>query len=202
MTKGFTLIELLVVIAIIAILAAILFPVFAKARDKAIQSSCLSNVKQISLAAMMYVQDYDGRLPIGIFWPVADSPNLQYWVRDATVPYVKNDQVVKCPIWPEYRWSYGPNCRFGYIMPDGTAYGSTSCLISRITKPAETLLLGEGNSGKKGTPSDAIWLTAGGVVRKFERHTGGVNMSFCDGHAKWFSARTLMANVEWLELDQ
>lgn len=59
--KGFTLIELLVVIAIIPILAAILFPVFARARDKARQSSCLSNVKQIALAALMYAEDYDGQ---------------------------------------------------------------------------------------------------------------------------------------------
>ncbi len=63
MRKGFTLIELLVVIAIIAILAAILFPVFAKAREKARQTSCLSNMKQIGLASMMYAQDYDERLP-------------------------------------------------------------------------------------------------------------------------------------------
>jgi len=65
MRRGFTLIELLVVIAIIAILAAILFPVFARAREKARQSSCLSNVKQLDLAVQMYIQDYDEMLPYG-----------------------------------------------------------------------------------------------------------------------------------------
>jgi prepilin-type N-terminal cleavage/methylation domain-containing protein len=64
--KGFTLIELLVVIAIIAILAAILFPVFARAREKARQSSCLSNVKQITLGTQMYVQDYDEKFPFAL----------------------------------------------------------------------------------------------------------------------------------------
>ena len=67
--RGFTLIELLVVIAIIAILAAILFPVFARAREKARQSSCLSNVKQIGLGMMMYVQDYDERFPTLYYTP-------------------------------------------------------------------------------------------------------------------------------------
>ena len=72
--SGFTLIELLVVIAIIAILAAILFPVFAKAREKARQSSCLSNVKQIMLGVLQYCQDYDENLPIGTsYWYAPDG---------------------------------------------------------------------------------------------------------------------------------
>jgi len=101
--KGFTLIELLVVIAIIAILAAILFPVFAQARAKARQASCISNVKQMSLAFMMYVQDYDETFP---FWNWGDSNGLSgtrtpnhfesFWVN-AIYPYVKNGGVYACP---------------------------------------------------------------------------------------------------------
>jgi prepilin-type N-terminal cleavage/methylation domain-containing protein len=74
MRRGFTLIELLVVIAIIAILAAILFPVFARAREKARQSTCLSNVKQISLGLVMYMQDYDDSLPQTYYYRGGGSP--------------------------------------------------------------------------------------------------------------------------------
>ena len=88
MRRGFTLIELLVVIAIIAILAAILFPVFAKAREKARQSSCLSNVKQLGLAMMQYAQDYDERLPM-----YADGGYRYNW-DVAIEPYLKNSQVL------------------------------------------------------------------------------------------------------------
>jgi prepilin-type N-terminal cleavage/methylation domain-containing protein/prepilin-type processing-associated H-X9-DG protein len=101
--RGFTLIELLVVIAIIAILAAILFPVFAQAREAARASSCLSNVKQLSLGMMMYVQDYDERFP-NWNWTFncyggnnglpRDSSN--FWTM-AIYPYVKNTQIYRCP---------------------------------------------------------------------------------------------------------
>ncbi|MGC4047953.1 MAG: DUF1559 domain-containing protein [Armatimonas sp.] len=108
--SAFTLIELLVVIAIIAILAAILFPVFAQARAKARQTSCLSNEKQIGLALMMYSQDYDETLagntfhaaglgkPLGFMQPydAADSTTWRIWARDL-MPYVKNMGVFKCP---------------------------------------------------------------------------------------------------------
>lgn len=104
MRKGFTLIELLVVIAIIAILAAILFPVFAQAREKARQTSCLSNVKQIGLGIQMYVQDYDEyvprnayadppRVPEGAHFTNCSSPR---WM-DVIQPYVKNTQLHNCP---------------------------------------------------------------------------------------------------------
>lgn len=81
--KAFTLIELLVVIAIIAILAAILFPVFARARENARRSSCLSNLKQIGLGAMMYIQDYDERYP------------QAYWYKSATFTKSASDYVTQ-----------------------------------------------------------------------------------------------------------
>ncbi len=95
---GFTLIELLVVIAIIAILAAILFPVFARAREKARQSSCTSNLKQLGTAMMMYVQDYDEVLP-DLLMGRDSSPNSADWYAWTAVimPYVSNGQVFVCP---------------------------------------------------------------------------------------------------------
>src|SRR6056297_1745410 len=94
MRRGFTLIELLVVIAIIAILAAILFPVFARAREKARQSACLSNVKQIGLGFMMYAQDYDERLCPSYLAGNPDSNNR--W-DEMLQPYLKNEQILRCP---------------------------------------------------------------------------------------------------------
>jgi len=101
--SGFTLIELLVVIAIIAILAAILFPVFAQAREKARQASCLSNEKQIGLALLMYVQDYDEQFPSGSKLSYPNGPGsinpIEYGVGWAgqVYPYTKNAQILKCP---------------------------------------------------------------------------------------------------------
>ena len=101
--SAFTLIELLVVIAIIAILAAILFPVFAQARENARRASCLSNMKQMGLGFMMYVQDYDdsypfyqrtgdGSAPEGGYW----YTTTWYWMNEI-YPYVKNEQIFRCP---------------------------------------------------------------------------------------------------------
>ncbi len=102
-TSAFTLIELLVVIAIIAILAAILFPVFAQAREKARQTSCLSNVKQMGLGLLQYTQDYDELLPLATNESNPDNPAIAptrlydvTWIR-ATEPYIKNTQIFVCP---------------------------------------------------------------------------------------------------------
>src|SRR5438270_12262778 len=107
---GFTLIELLVVIAIIAILAAILFPVFAQAREKARAISCLSNMRQLATAVQMYTQDYDEVFPFACgdsWWQVTWPYQLQ--------PYVKNVQILHCPddsTVGQYNWA-GPKVSYG-----------------------------------------------------------------------------------------
>ena len=99
MKRGFTLIELLVVIAIIAILAAILFPVFARARESARTSSCLSNVRQIATGIMMYIQDYDETYPAAT--NISRAFNTQWpQLRTIVQPYVKNDKIWFCPSEP------------------------------------------------------------------------------------------------------
>ena len=103
-TRGFTLIELLVVIAIIAILAAILFPVFAQAREKARSISCASNLKQLATSVLMYVQDNDETYPLGVRqdWDSTWASEVQ--------PYVKNDAVFRCPDdgnLTQPGWTYG-----------------------------------------------------------------------------------------------
>jgi prepilin-type N-terminal cleavage/methylation domain-containing protein len=112
--RGFTLIELLVVIAIIAILAAILFPVFARARENARRASCISNVKQIGLGVLQYLQDYDARFPGTVterqatdaarFGAVADTADARavFSFRAKLQPYIKSVQVFRCPSAPDW----------------------------------------------------------------------------------------------------
>jgi prepilin-type N-terminal cleavage/methylation domain-containing protein/prepilin-type processing-associated H-X9-DG protein len=116
--RGFTLIELLVVIAIIAILAAILFPVFARAREKARSASCLSNVKQLMLGVKMYEGDYDSMLPADGWLYGAGA--WRFWMEMIN-PYVKNSQIHMCPSAPKAATTYVSTA------PAGTALTSTYC---------------------------------------------------------------------------
>ena len=182
--KGFTLIELLVVIAIIAILAAILFPVFAKAREKARQTSCLSNLKQIALGNQMYAQDYDER------WLLlrqgGDTATI-FWY-DLLQPYVKNRQLFICPS----SEPFGSGCR-----GIRGAYGMTSWLstvkLATIPWPAEMVTNCDTNCYRPCTWAEY----STGNVHAFSdtryagfhrRHNGGSNAAFVDGHAKWLTS--------------
>src|ERR1043166_235409 len=110
--SGFTLIELLVVIAIIAILAAILFPVFAQAREKARSTSCLSNVRQIMTGVKMYAQDFDEMSPYYGWTLNGPGGTVNPWM-EAVNPYIKNQQIWICPSAPKDSTSYTTGCTGG-----------------------------------------------------------------------------------------
>jgi prepilin-type N-terminal cleavage/methylation domain-containing protein/prepilin-type processing-associated H-X9-DG protein len=210
--NGFTLIELLVVIAIIAILAAILFPVFAKAREKARQSSCTSNVKQIMLAALQYAQDYDERTMLGYSGGTGFPLNWND-PNGRLMPYMKSSQIMVCPSMSgQTTLSYGIHSNF---FSGGVALGT-------VVNPAGTIMIAEG-----GVPTDAsinngpegwVWeqqchweinfpyqynsatlnsaYTSLAVAytprRPWPTHNDGTNCGFVDGHVKWIKTQSLV----------
>ncbi len=134
-TRGFTLIELLVVIAIIAILAAILFPVFARAREKARQTSCLSNIKQLVLGVQMYAQDYDQFLPMSITGgygqPGKTNENRCWWGEAVLQPYLKNRQIFHCP-----SGAYTSSTYPAYAPNNNFSWNGGSLAITDLASPA------------------------------------------------------------------
>jgi len=150
-SSGFTLIELLVVIAIIAILAAILFPVFAQAREKARTASCLSNTKQIGIGFLMYVQDYDERFAFGGWSPNGDDKTWDW--QNSTAPYIKNAQVFQCPSSsdliienndPTYLdWDLNP---VSYLYNNQLGRNRQPVKLATINAPASTWLVVDGHS--------------------------------------------------------
>lgn len=157
--KGFTLIELLVVIAIIAILAAILFPVFARARENARRSSCQSNLKQIDLGMFMYKQDYDEKwIAYGGDFATSSTVSASYhagWA-DALQPYLKSTQIFQCP---SESGGVGPTSTSG-LTPDPTADGysdywyngaASTASDASFNQPTATVVLGDGAASGSGT---------------------------------------------------
>ena len=207
--RGFTLIELLVVIAIIAILAAILFPVFARAREKARQTSCLSNLKQLGLGMLMYVQDYDERFPSGPYsaggaagplwdgdtihngwaWMVYDDPThgrpavpSHIYLRDIINPYVKNNQLWLCP--SEGR---GAECWSSYNLKMWLYW--TAPKLAQYTNPAGCVMWHEeeAHHGKDKDVNACCHAADGRVAQN--------QVCFIDGHVKFVNHSTYRQNV-------
>jgi len=213
MRTGFTLIELLVVIAIIAILAAILFPVFAKAREKARQASCQSNLKQFGLAMAAYMTDYDGvnvhlfygpgpRKDPNPLWATYDPTAHGYSYRLALQPYIKNWQLYICP--SQQSLNGTSECTGGGNMHvhTGYAYNMTphgggrpdGAEDSRMADPAGTVALGDGWGltcrGWRCCPNlPTPWTDYDpreAIVGHWNpRHNDGTNFLWYDWHVKW-----------------
>ncbi|MHB8996670.1 MAG: DUF1559 family PulG-like putative transporter [Armatimonadota bacterium] len=207
--RGFTLIELLVVIAIIAILASILFPVFAKAREKARQSSCLSNTKQLAIAVLSYANDYDEMLPTEDYNFGGDG-NTQgtdgSW-RGAIYPYCKNAQIFICPSHKPAAGTYGffdgrhNDCGMvgSYAINDchQDATGPTpptNCALGQIEDASSVVFLIESNGGEDDTTENTNphgWVPTKASYPSYFRHNEGANYAFIDGHAKWLKSSVL-----------
>jgi len=216
--NGFTLIELLVVIAIIAILAAILFPVFAQAREKARQSTCLSNMKQLGLAMMMYVDDFDESYPFSI------QSETNYWTAWPYLinGYVKNSGIFYCPSQPikppkDVNINYVLYSCNRAIMPYHIIpnFLDAPTAMASLKNPADIVLIFETSRfdlegvdmGWNGTGN--VYLPGAGATNgvAFQgsanlksdymngRHSQGINITFGDGHAKYLKSSVVYNSI-------
>jgi prepilin-type N-terminal cleavage/methylation domain-containing protein/prepilin-type processing-associated H-X9-DG protein len=208
--RAFTLIELLVVIAIIAILAAILFPVFARARENARRASCQSNMKQIGLGLMQYAQDYDNQLMVynGGSRRGGETP----YYHEAIQPYVKSYQIFRCPSvktrdatdanvvnynWPTYSLHRA-------MYPSGSTFNlatiqeaSKSWMVVEGMRSQATLESGgEGyiyvtfSTSATAKPEDATSF-------RHDTHLDGSNILYADGHVKWRKSGADASGENW-----
>ena len=188
---------------IIAILAAILFPVFARAREKARQSSCLSNMKQIALGVLMYAQDYDECMPLQYHhagaedrWTLVEPGGRSVWFVYIE-PYLMNRDILACPsaATNTFRVQDDGGSSTAHDPPLGYGWNYNFIMLGQpvklavITEPASVVLLceqdgrypyGRWYNNRTGTQTQYLW--------RFDRHNGGANYAFCDGHVKWMSA--------------
>jgi len=220
--KAFNLIELLVVIAIIAILAAILFPVFGRARENARRSSCQSNLKQIGLGLVQYSQDYDERLPLG-----KDSSNYRIWI-DRIDPYVKNSQVGICPSQSETTGSTPPtydiyitqyfNRPLSYVM--NNVYWNTTpdigllvgAAIPSIEDTSGTVWAADGSrgpsaqfddyqlSGSGGTGGGGLQVNLTAQPPYIDSDSGNNQGAFTGRHFEGANILFVDGHVKWLKL--
>jgi prepilin-type N-terminal cleavage/methylation domain-containing protein/prepilin-type processing-associated H-X9-DG protein len=202
---GFTLIELLVVIAIIAILAAILFPVFARARENARRASCMSNLKQITLGAKMYTQDYDEKLPP--LYTYENSTAVYTFWPQIIYPYVKSKQLFVCPSegsgagnaqMSDANWTTADPADYvaNFNVMPATSSGLSEAAIPTVS---EVFLFWDCPAGgyfQNNTTylPDTYDGMRSGLAGGKGRHLEGDNYAFVDGHVKWLARKSVPYN--------
>jgi prepilin-type N-terminal cleavage/methylation domain-containing protein/prepilin-type processing-associated H-X9-DG protein len=205
--RGFTLIEILIVVAIIGLLAAILFPVFARARESARRASCQSNLKQIMLAVHQYTQDYDEYVPP--MYPKYDyaaatdgaasndpakiqGSSSEGATASILYPYLKSTQIFVCPSLPKTKgynnttryphWSYGYSFYWLFQYTNSTISQRGPVKLSRIQNTAETIMWLETDATLAFTSPNQNCDTC--IARMEDRHLETLNAAFVDGHVK------------------
>lgn len=190
--KGFTLVELLVVIAIIAILAAILFPVFAKAKAKAQSAACITQLRELTMGSIMYADDNSGLLPPTNFYDAAADPRVYYNPPDLMADYTDGGtDLWLCPAGKaggrkySYSWNGNLFCDYGNAYIDQIPGWLKT--VASVKQPSRTALLWDGSGNAQW---DLAWYNNGDAYYGINgRHAGFAGVGFCDGHAKAYDAR-------------
>jgi prepilin-type processing-associated H-X9-DG protein len=175
-------------------LAAILFPVFARARENARRTACASNLKQIGLAVFQYTQDYDEKMPLG--YKSGTAPTM--W-NQRIDPYLKSTQIMICPSDKKRNPGYGCNL-WGACGGDfGGATGTIVLSLPQFTRTSEVWMLADSQDVPPATVGDSrIWRfgTSGSTTRISTRHFDGTNLCFIDGHVKWVKDDVILNNKD------